>query len=239
MNLKSPKPNRHGKYSAKGGFSSKSFKNYKLPPSIVSTLIKAANHSLSKNTMKSYSTAERHILRMEKDTGISLRMPFGPKETLAYIGWLANERKVAVGTIEKYLSAIRMLHMQKGYNVPALRPDIVKTVLTGLEQMENIEKRLSGKSERLAVTPSVLKLIKHELRKKTWSLAKKRLVWTICLVAFHGSFRIHELLSKEKMTFDITSTKQYEMDKRKNGKYLVQFSNTERTKNSSILSMLK
>ena len=113
---------------------------------------------------------------------------------------------MAVGTIEKYLSAIRMLYIQKGYNIPALRPDIVKTVLTGLEQMENIEKRLSGKSERLAVTPSVLKLIQHELRKKTWSLAKKRLVWTICLVAFHGSFRIHELLSKEKMTFDITST---------------------------------
>ena len=108
MNLKSPKPNRNGKYSAKGGFSSKSFKNYKLPPSIVSTLIKAATHSLSKNTMKSYS----------------------------------------------------------GYNIPALRPDIVKTVLTGLEQMKNIEKRLSEKSERLAVTPSVLKLIKHELRKK-------------------------------------------------------------------------
>ena len=143
---------------------------------------------------------------MERETGITLRLPFTTKDTLTYIGWLAKERKVSATTIEKYLAGIRTLHMQKGYNVPALRPDIVNSVLTGLEQMENVEKRLSGKAERLAVTPAVLKLIKHELTKKNWTLAKKRLIWAICLIAFHGSFRIHELLAKEKLKFDLTST---------------------------------
>jgi hypothetical protein len=180
----------------------KSFEKYKLPPSIVATLITAANHSLSNNTWKSYKTAEQHILRMQKETGIKLRLPFGTTETLMYIGWLKDARKVSVGTIEKYLSGIRLMHLKKGFNVPALRPDIVKSVLVGMEQQENVEKRLKGKAERLAVTTTVLKLIKHKLTKKKWTLEKKRLVWTVCLTAFHGSFRIHEILAKDGLKFD-------------------------------------
>ena len=30
--------------------------------------------------------------------------------------------------------------------------------------------------------------------------------WTVCCLAFHGSFRIHELLSKANMSFDATTT---------------------------------
>lgn len=172
----------------------------------MTALIGAANHSLAKNTWSSYKTAERHILRVEKDTGIKLRLPFGTTETLLYIGWLKDVRKVSVGTIEKYLSGIRLMHLKEGHNVPALRPDIVRSVLVGMEQQENVEKRLKGKAERLAVTISVLKLLKHELTKKKWNIEKKRLIWTTCLIAFHGSFRIHELLAKEGLMFDPSST---------------------------------
>ena len=38
------------------------------------------------------------------------------------------------------------------------------------------------------------------------SLENKRLLWTICCMAFHCSFRIHELLSKEERTYDHTTT---------------------------------
>lgn len=202
----SPKATKKQKYSKYGGYSGKAFGNYRLPASIVTTLISAANHSLAQTTFKSYKTAENHILRIERDLGMKMQMPFGTSETLLYIGWLKNERKVAVGTIEKYLAGIRLMHLKNGYNVPALRPDIVKSVLTGLEQQENVEKRLKGKPERMAVTTSVLKLIKHELKKKNWILSKKRLVWAICLVAFHGSFRIHEILARLSLEFDETST---------------------------------
>ena len=202
----SPKVSKTRKYDGVGGYSTKTFENYKLPTSIVSTLIVAANHSLAKTTWSSYKTAERHVLRLEKEMCIKLRFPFGTRETLIYIGWLKNRRKVTVGTIEKYLSGIRLMHLKEGYNVPALRPDIVQSVLTGLEQQGNVEKRLKGKVERLAVTKVVLKLIKHQLKKKNWTLEKKRLIWTICLLAFHGSFRIHELLSKDKHEYDPSVT---------------------------------
>jgi hypothetical protein len=61
------------------------------------------------------------------------------------------------------------MHLKEGHNVPALRPDIVRSVLVGMEQKENVEKGLKGKAERLAVTISVFKLLKHELTKKKWT----------------------------------------------------------------------
>ena len=82
----SPKATKKQKYSKFGGFSVNTFDKYKLPPSIVTTLISAANHSLAQTTFKSYKTAERHILRLEKELGIKMRMPFGTSETLLYIG---------------------------------------------------------------------------------------------------------------------------------------------------------
>ena len=78
--MRSPKPKTATKYSKKGGYSLSTFKSFGLPTSIVSALVEASNHSLSRNTWKSYDTAERHIARCEKDTGIKLRMPFGVKE---------------------------------------------------------------------------------------------------------------------------------------------------------------
>ena len=35
---------------------------------------------------------------------------------------------------------------------------------------------------------------------------KRRMLWVVCCLAFHGSFRIHELLSRCSSSFDPTST---------------------------------
>ena len=44
------------------------------------------------------------------------------------------------------------------------------------------------------------------IRKSTWDIEKKRLVWAVCCLAFNGSFRVHELLSRETRSYDPTST---------------------------------
>ena len=202
LKLKSPKASRVEKYSKHGGYSNKTFAKYRLPPSIVTALVSAANHSLAKSTWKSYQTAENHIKKCEKETGIKLRFPFGTKETLTYIGWLLKVRKVSAKTVEKYMSGLRMAHLKAGFVVPALKPDIIKAVIEGAGQAERIKVRLEGKTERLAVTPATLKLIKHELKKSNLSICRKRLVWLVCTLAFNGSFRIEELLSNDSLHFD-------------------------------------
>lgn len=166
------------------------------------TLVTAANYSLAKTTWKSYQTAENHIKKCEKQTGVKLRFPFGNRETLTYIGWLLEVRKVSASTVEKYLSGIRLAHLKAGFAVPALKPDIIKAIIDGKAQSEKIHARLENKAERLAVTPSTLKLIRHELQKSNWPIAKKRLTWLVATIAFNGSFRIGELLSTNESQFD-------------------------------------
>ena len=145
----SPKPKEICKYSSHGPYSGRTFQKYKLPPKVVSVLITAANHSLAQGTFKSYKTAERHIIRCEKDMKVKLRFPFGDKEVLTYIGWLVSTRKVSVKTVEKYLAGIRLAHLKEGHNVPVLRPEIVRIILNGLTQREKIQLRLEKKAERV------------------------------------------------------------------------------------------
>ena len=51
-------------------------------------------------------------------------MPFGVKETLTYIGWLMDSRRVQSTSIESYLAGVRVAHMKAGHSVPVLRPDV-------------------------------------------------------------------------------------------------------------------
>ena len=115
---------------------------------------------------------------------------------------MLNSRKVRASTVEKYMAGIRLAHLKAGFAVPALKPDIVKAVIEGTAQSEKIKDRLKEKPERLAVTPATLRLIKHELKKSNWPIARKRLVWLVCTTAFNGSFRIGELLSQESTQYD-------------------------------------
>ena len=73
----SPKRSVRVKYNAnvKGGFTAKSFKDYKLPTSIVNALVAASNQSLAMNTWSNYRVVESHLQRCEKDTGIRMRFP--------------------------------------------------------------------------------------------------------------------------------------------------------------------
>ena len=119
---------------------------------------------------------------------------------LAFVGWLISVRKVSASTISQYLSGLRVIHLKKGVWPGSLRPDIVKSILEGHEQ-EVLKPRIP----RLAMTMPIMKLLKKLLTKSNMVLSTKRLIWAICCLALHGSFRIHELLAREELKFDPTS----------------------------------
>ena len=138
-------------------------------------------------TNSNFSLLTKYIL-------IVLRM------VLAFVGWLISKRKVSAGTISQYLSGLRVIHLKKGVWPGSLRPEIVKSILKGHEQ-EVLKRRIP----RLAMTMPIMNLLKKLLTKSKMELSKKRLVWAICCLALHGSFRIHELLAREELQFDPTS----------------------------------
>ena len=120
---------------------------------------------------------------------------------LAFIGWLISVRKVSSSTISQYLSGLRVIHLKHGVWPSNLRPDMVKAILRGHEQSE-----LKSNVPRLPVTIPVMRLIRKLLEINKMGVSKKRLIWAICCIAFHGSFRVHELLSKDGLSFDPTTT---------------------------------
>ena len=78
----SPKRSQQIKYSTnvRGGYSSKSFQNYKLPVSVVTALVQASNQSLALSTWSSYRTAENHLRQCEIDTRVKIRFPMDDRE---------------------------------------------------------------------------------------------------------------------------------------------------------------
>jgi hypothetical protein len=52
------------------------------------------------------------------------------------------------------------------------------------------------------MTMTVMKLLKEEIRRWEVDINRKLLVWAVATIAFHGAFRIHELLNKVEGEFD-------------------------------------
>ena len=118
-----------------------------------------------------------------------LRIPFAVRETLVYIRWLMTSRRVQSSTIESYLAGIRVAHMRAGHSVPVLRPDVVQAVLTGAANKNEITKKLMGKPPRLAMTITMMELLKWLLTHGDMALEKKRRIWLVATLCFNGSFR--------------------------------------------------
>ena len=92
--------------------------------------------------------------------------------------------------------------MINGHENAMLRPGIVKLILNGQNNLDSLIEKIEGKSKRVAVTIPILKLIKKNLRKSNFNNVRKHLIWSTSTLAFCGGFRIHELLSKERQSYD-------------------------------------
>ena len=206
-----PAPTAVPKYSYMGKFSKSSFSKLGLSPSLVIPLMEAANHSLAANTWNSYATAERHIVRAEKFAGFKLNFPFSLKATLAYVGFLISPkieggRGLQGSSVEKYLSALRLIHMQKGFFNPWIRPDVIKQITKGASNRDQIAKRMAGKTGKHAMTPQLMLLLKHSLGRSSMRRSRKRIVWAASTICWAAALRVHELLARNTDCFDPLTT---------------------------------
>ena len=99
-----------------------------------------------------------------------------------------------------------MYHIASGFPEGVLREPLVKLILKGQANIEKIEKLVGVRKGKLPVTISVMKLLKVRLAKVSWPMWEVRLLWAVMTVAWSGSTRVHELLSKNKSSFDVQTT---------------------------------
>ncbi len=182
------------KYGSIGLFSTNSFPGA-LDLKWKEYLAVIANHSLSKSTWSTYSTAGRMLKKCQDETNFSMNLPLDQEKILIFVTWLLA-RKLTAKTINAYLSGLRQVHLAQGIPIPILRPSLIQQLLTGATNMDHIRSRLKQKPVRLPVTPTSMKLFKLDLKESSMTREMKRLVWSIATLCFNGAFRIHELLSR-------------------------------------------
>ena len=135
-----------------------------------------------------------------------MKFPWVLEQTLDFTGYLIEERDCNAGTINSYLSAVRMAHLTQGHDCPHLRQPIIELIIKGQAHHETLSENIKRKTNRLPVTIPVLKYIKNKLRKINWPLWKKYTVWSASCLLWNGGMRVHEGLSREKLVFDPTTT---------------------------------
>ena len=162
-----------------------------------------ANFGLAKNTWATYQTTINHIKTCQLETGKDMSLPFDEVKTLIFVGWM-EARGLKSSTMSTYLSGVRNYHINQLLDAPSLRIPLVKLVLKGQKNYDQLQDRM--KLGRLPVTISMLKLLKKNLGKVDWPLSEKRLFWSVATLAFAGSFRIHELCSRDESEFCEQST---------------------------------
>ena len=190
------------KYGPEGLFSEATFSGYGFPSEVVRALTVAGNNSLAKSTWSVYRTAMGHLGRCQEELGLDMTLPLERKQVVAFVGWLLAIRGVRGSTVESYLSGLRAVHVAKGYDVPCLRPDVIKSIITGSKNMAAIQDRAGLRPRRLPMTMDLMLLLKLELNDLDESIHFKRLTWAIACLLFFGAFRVHELLSRRPDVFD-------------------------------------
>ena len=157
---------------------------------------------LSKKTWSSYRTAEKMLLKCFHEKRRRLELPIKKNDILVFIEWLGTERKVRATTIESYLAGVRQMHTVKGIDPPEIRSRLVKQVLKGISNKNATDDRTRQKTGRLAMTSNIMLLLKELVRTWDQKPEMKIMVWSICTLAYAGSFRIHEILCRNQNKFD-------------------------------------
>jgi len=189
------------KYGGQGSCGRRMFANTNLPESVKEKLAEWGNHGIANSTWSTYKTAERLLLMCQAESKTKFEWPLEKDSILLFIHWLVEVRGVKEGTINSYLSGVRQLHIIKGMEVPNLRPEIVKLILQGRKNIDMARNRDMGE-QRIPMTVDLMIVLKEKIRTwdQTWDT--RLLVWAVCALAFHGAFRIHELLCKSESFFD-------------------------------------
>ena len=190
------------KYGGAGKCSETLFTGLRLSEGSMKVLTEAGNHGLARSTWSTYSTAERMLAMCGKQRGIDMALPLSEGKLLEFIGWLIEVRKLKAGTINSYISGMRQLHLLRGMDPPMLRTNLVKFVLKGKKNMDDIKDRATPAVKRLPMTMPMMRLLKEVTRIWDATIMEKLLMWTVATLAFHGAFRIHELLCKTETEYD-------------------------------------
>jgi hypothetical protein len=155
---------------------------------------------LARGTWSRYVSALRLWKKFAIQKNIDWKS-FPEAETVEFICWCGEEGNLKGGTIKTYLGILRSLEKLRRELVSGKGQTVEKFLIRGVGNSRFRVEIPSGK-KFTPVDLEILRLVKKGLRKLGIKKSSRHCVWTACLVAFWGAFRLGELFANRKNKFN-------------------------------------
>lgn len=134
-------------------------------------------------------------MKCAEEIGEDLSMPWDPRKAAIYITWAAETKKWASSTLQQYISAIKSAHRREGWPDNWLNYQ-VKNLIKGFENLSE------PRTQRLPITPAIMKILWKNLEASNIKEEDKRLVWAVSTIMYAGSLRGGEILGDKETEYD-------------------------------------
>jgi len=160
--------------------------------------------AVAAGTWDKYKSAFNKYVTYCKCNSVELKWPLVDKCINGFVLWCLGTENLAPETVKAYIFALSHLQQTLGLGrIPFSQNSIAKLLLKGAK---NWKVTHEPQKKRNTITLPRLRKIFKVIQNSSWAPFNKTAIWSVCLTAFYGSFRIGELLAKKQSKFDKTTT---------------------------------
>ena len=157
----------------------------------------------ARSSWKQSQTVLRKISEVSTLFNIDLAMPWSKSKRLNFCLALLRQG-LKVSSVKNYISQANTLHKLAGHDCPG-EDHLLSSFLRGGSNREAPSRKV------LAITPSVLHLIRDRLKLRTDILrVDRKMIWTVVMWMYFGALRVNECLSEGSTSHtahDLTGSK--------------------------------
>jgi hypothetical protein len=112
-----------------------------------------------------------------------------------FTAWAIRSKNLSADTTKVYISDLKLAHKLRNLQCPFENDVFIPLMLKGAKNLATYKEIC--KPAKFVMSFHLLKIIGHEIAKSDWDKDSKLVIWTACCVAFFGSLRLGELLSRD------------------------------------------
>ena len=162
-----------------------------LPRSLDAEVLQYRANSFAASTSKTYLTQLSTYLKFCTNMNIA-PAPLSQENLGRYIAFLS--RRLCFSSVKQYLNAVRLVHLEAGFQNPLEKKWYVSSILKGVRRLKG-----DASVQKLPITLDILRKIFLVLDLHS---SFDRTFWAACLVGFFSFFRKSNLLVPSHILFD-------------------------------------
>jgi hypothetical protein len=175
-----------------------------IPKTLNTDIAQFITASASLATWRKHASAFNCLKAFETHTQHKCTFPLDESTVCSFVAYSLSTRNLKHTTVRSYLSSLVFYHKLRKMDSSNCSSFLVECMLRGAKNLD-FYKSLA-KNTRKVMTYPLLKILSHQIAIAGGPVEEKQLYWTAMVVAFFGSFRFGELLSKTETKFNENET---------------------------------